>query len=72
MLAPGGLLLVTNVDVSNPIRWWLASILEWHLIYRDGRQMSALGSHLPNRESIRVSADQTGVNLFLEIRKAPA
>jgi extracellular factor (EF) 3-hydroxypalmitic acid methyl ester biosynthesis protein len=70
MLAPGGLLITTNVDVSNPIRHWLGSILEWHLIYRSSRQFQTLGAHLPNQDSIRIWSDETGVNLFFEIRRA--
>lgn len=69
MLAPGGLLITTNVDVSNPIQHWLGSILEWHLIYRNNRQYEALGKDLPNCKSVRVWGDETGVNLFFEARK---
>jgi extracellular factor (EF) 3-hydroxypalmitic acid methyl ester biosynthesis protein len=70
MLAPSGLLITTNVDVSNPIQHWLGSILEWRLIYRSGRQYETLGAHLPNKEDIRIWSDETGVNLFFEMRKA--
>src|SRR5207302_1201246 len=42
MLAPGGLLIATNVDSFNPIRHMLDFVLEWHLIYRNGRQVLAL------------------------------
>ncbi len=71
MLAPGGLLLTTNVDSSNPIRHWLGQILEWHLIYRTSRQMETFAAHLPNQESVRVWADETSVNLFCEMRRLP-
>jgi extracellular factor (EF) 3-hydroxypalmitic acid methyl ester biosynthesis protein len=69
MLAPGGLLLVTNVDPSNPIRHWLGYILEWHLIYRDGRQMLALRPDAASVDDTRVRSDITGVNVFLEVRR---
>ncbi len=69
MLAPGGLLLVTNVDPSNPIRHWLGYILEWHLIYRDGRQMLALRPDAASADDSRVRSDITGVNVFLEVRR---
>jgi extracellular factor (EF) 3-hydroxypalmitic acid methyl ester biosynthesis protein len=69
MLAPGGLLLVTNVDKSNPIRHMLDFVLEWHLIYRDGTQMLALKPDEAERENVAVCSDPTGVNVFLEIRK---
>jgi extracellular factor (EF) 3-hydroxypalmitic acid methyl ester biosynthesis protein len=69
MVAPGGLLVSTNVDAANPIRNWLGDILEWHLIYRNGQQMLALRPDRAPPENARVCADATGVNLFLEIRK---
>lgn len=66
LVAPGGLLIATNVDPSNPIQHWLGYLLEWHLIYRDARHMLDLS---PAREEARVLADVTGVNVFLEVRK---
>jgi extracellular factor (EF) 3-hydroxypalmitic acid methyl ester biosynthesis protein len=72
MVAPGGLLLATNVDASNPIRHWLGDILDWHLIYRSGQEMLALCPERANRDNARVVADPTGVNIFLEIRKPTA
>ena len=69
MLAPGGLLVTTNVDFCNPIRHWLGDILDWHLIYRNSGQMLALAPDRAGNEAARVHADATGVNLFLEIRK---
>lgn len=71
-LAPGGLLLVTNVDSSNPIRHWLGYLLEWHLIYRDARQLLALCPSASNPAESHVRADVTGVNVFLETRKPAA
>ena len=35
ILAPGGLLVATNVDTSNPSRQTMEQVLEWHLIYRN-------------------------------------
>ena len=69
MLAPGGLLLVTNVDRGNPIRHWLEDVLDWHLIYRDGAEMKALKPERASIDDMTVCADYTGVNLFLEVRK---
>jgi extracellular factor (EF) 3-hydroxypalmitic acid methyl ester biosynthesis protein len=71
-LAPGGLLLATNVDPSNPIRNWLGLILEWHLIYRDGHQMRALAPAGAVPEQVQISSDLSGVNVFLEVRKPVA
>ena len=32
LVAPGGLLIATNVDSSNPSRNWMENVLEWHLV----------------------------------------
>lgn len=72
MLAPGGLLLATNVDCSNPIRNMLDYLLEWHLIYRDGKQMLEFAPERADKELVAVRADQTSVNIFLEVRKPRA
>jgi extracellular factor (EF) 3-hydroxypalmitic acid methyl ester biosynthesis protein len=69
MLAPGGLLLVTNVDRANPIRHWLGDVLDWHLIYRDAADMRTLKPERASSDEASVCADFTGVNLFLEVRK---
>jgi len=69
MLRPGGLLVVTNVDSSNPIQHWLGDILEWHLIYRGHRELHELRPASSDPEWVRVQADDTGVNIFLEVRK---
>lgn len=71
-VAPGGLVIVTNVDAQNPIRHWLEYVLEWHLIYRNAAQMLALRPRLASQEDVRIQSDVTGVNLFLEIRKPMA
>ena len=68
-VAPGGLLLVTNVDPSNPLRHGMEQLLDWHLIYRDGAALRALKPAQIALEDALVSSDMTGVNLFLEIRK---
>ena len=69
MLRPGGLLVVTNVDACNPIRHWLGDILEWHLIYRGYHEMMGLRPAAADPDHVRVVADVTSVNIFMEIRK---
>jgi extracellular factor (EF) 3-hydroxypalmitic acid methyl ester biosynthesis protein len=69
MLAPGGLLLVTNVDFSNPIQNIMGYIFEWHLIYRNGKQLAELAPTDASPDWCKVSADTTGGNIFLEVRK---
>ena len=72
MLAPGGLVVATNVDKCNPIRHMLDYVLEWHLIYRNARQLRALVPAAARAEDARVSADPTGINLCLEVRRPAA
>jgi extracellular factor (EF) 3-hydroxypalmitic acid methyl ester biosynthesis protein len=72
MLAPGGVLLATNVDCSNPIRNMLDYLLEWHLIYRTGAQMRTFAPEAAEANSVSVQADPTSVNVFLEVRKPAA
>jgi extracellular factor (EF) 3-hydroxypalmitic acid methyl ester biosynthesis protein len=68
-LAPGGLLLATNVEPANPLRHGMEHLLDWHLIYRNGRQMEALRPDGVDADAACVRCDDTGVNVFLEVRK---
>jgi extracellular factor (EF) 3-hydroxypalmitic acid methyl ester biosynthesis protein len=70
MLAPGGLLVATNVDPSNPIRNMMEYVLEWHLIYRDDKQMQWLCPDEADPGQVQIQSDPTGANSFLEVRKA--
>ena len=68
MLAPKGLLLVTNVD-QHPSRGEMECFLEWHLVYRNTQELLRLvPSHVPP-DAVRTKRDLTGVNIFLELRK---
>jgi extracellular factor (EF) 3-hydroxypalmitic acid methyl ester biosynthesis protein len=69
LLAAGGLLLVTNVDGTRPFHNKLEFILDWNLIYRTGPQLAALRPDAVTAEGCTVTADLSGVNVFLEIRK---
>jgi extracellular factor (EF) 3-hydroxypalmitic acid methyl ester biosynthesis protein len=69
-LAPGGLVLATNVSPSSPNRGSLELILDWHLIYRNAAQVAALRPDGAPEEAVRVESDQTGLNVFLEARKS--
>lgn len=72
LLAPGGLLLATNVENSNPLRHGMQHLLDWPLIYRDAQDMRALSPGDANGQDVVVSSDATGVNLFIEVRKPEA
>ncbi|HZF00954.1 MAG TPA: class I SAM-dependent methyltransferase [Methylomirabilota bacterium] len=67
-LSPGGLMLIANMNDTKPFRNFIEFILDWHLIYRDSREILSL---VPEccRETTRVIAEPTSVNLFLHIRK---
>jgi extracellular factor (EF) 3-hydroxypalmitic acid methyl ester biosynthesis protein len=67
MLAPGGLLLATNVDV-HPSRNEMEYFLEWHLIHRNSEQMLSIAPDRSNRENVKLLRDPTGVNIFIEVR----
>jgi extracellular factor (EF) 3-hydroxypalmitic acid methyl ester biosynthesis protein len=69
LLAPGGLLVATNVDSSNPSRVWMEYVVDWHLVYRDQEQFLKLAPDRAPPGSAQVKADDTGVNIFLEVRK---
>jgi extracellular factor (EF) 3-hydroxypalmitic acid methyl ester biosynthesis protein len=61
-----GLLVTTNVHPKNPERYIMEHLLEWYLIYRDEKQMASLA---PKGTSPQVYADDTGVNVFMHIRR---
>ncbi len=63
---PGGLLVATNVHPNNPERYLMEHLLEWYLIYRDEKHLQSLA---PKDTESEVFADDTGVNVFLTIRK---
>jgi extracellular factor (EF) 3-hydroxypalmitic acid methyl ester biosynthesis protein len=68
MLAPGGLLISTNV-AENPARSEMECFLEWHVIHRTARQMRTLSSERAHPDNVTLKQDVTGGNVFLEIRK---
>lgn len=69
LVAPGGLLVSTNVDPSNPLRHGMEYLLEWHLIYRDQRLLRSLHPSRAREDLITTKSDATGVNIYLEVRR---
>ena len=73
LVAPGGLLLATNVsdtlNDSRPFRYSMEYMLDWHLIYRDGKRVGALAPGSAAAEDVTVLTEQSGVNVFIEVRK---
>jgi len=73
MLAPDGLLLATNatdaLNCSRPFRYSMEYLLDWYLIYRNKAHFAAVAPDLVEADKISVVAENTGANLFLEVRK---
>jgi extracellular factor (EF) 3-hydroxypalmitic acid methyl ester biosynthesis protein len=69
MTVPGGLVLATNVEPSNPMRNGMEHLLDWNLIYRNGAQFRTLHPQKAEAENVEVYGDVTGVNVILEVRK---
>ena len=73
MLEPGGLIVATNasdaVNALRPFRYSMEYILDWYLIYRNRRQFLEVVPDGVGEDEVSVTADATGANLFLEIRK---
>ena len=67
-LAPGGLLVATNVAPSNPLRYGMEYLLDWNLVYRTPAQLATLGPERAGPD-VRVKSDLTGVNIWTEVRK---
>jgi extracellular factor (EF) 3-hydroxypalmitic acid methyl ester biosynthesis protein len=72
LAAPGGLVLATNVDTSNPIIGFMHYVVEWDLIYRNSSQFAALAPAAAPPEDSHISAENSGSNIFLHIRKPRA
>ncbi len=72
LLAPGGLLIATNVDASKPFRHSMEFLLEWHLICRNQPQLAALNPDKAPPGSFTITHEPTGVNIFIEVRKPNA
>ena len=69
MLAPGGLLLATNVDQSNPNRNWMEYCVDWNLIHRNHKHLASLRPRGAAPDDVRVVAEPSGVNIFIHVRK---
>jgi len=66
---PGGMFVSTNVDIFNPRRLTMDYLMDWHLIYRNGKELAALRPDGINQEDEAVSCDATGVNIYYTLRK---
>lgn len=69
LVAPGGLLIATNVHSRNPSRQWMESVMDWHLVYRNDEEFLGLVPSQAPEGAACLQADPTGVNIFLEVRR---
>jgi extracellular factor (EF) 3-hydroxypalmitic acid methyl ester biosynthesis protein len=72
LAAPGGLVLATNVDASNPIIGFMHYVVEWDLIYRNAEQFAALTPPAAPADHCTLTAEHSGSNIFLSLRKLEA
>jgi extracellular factor (EF) 3-hydroxypalmitic acid methyl ester biosynthesis protein len=69
-LLPGGTMLLGNVASHNPSRWAMEYFVDWTVIHRSPEELKALADHLKPRPSeVRVEAEASGINLFLQVVK---
>jgi extracellular factor (EF) 3-hydroxypalmitic acid methyl ester biosynthesis protein len=63
---PGGVVVVTNVTPNHSSTGFMKYLLEWNLKLRDPSQMLSLATQFTQAETY---CDETGVNVFLSVRK---
>lgn len=69
-LAPRGHLVVGNVALDNPSRYFMEYCLDWFLIHRSPEELLGFARALtPTPVRVEVDAEPSGVNLFLRIWK---
>lgn len=59
-----GVFFTTNMHPDHGEKYWMEYIFDWSLIYRDMDALEALSPVTANR----VFADDTGINVFLEVK----
>lgn len=69
LAAPGGMVLVSNVDACNPSRGWMECMVDWYLVYRDANQMEGIIPDVIEKDLVRIYSEPSSVNIFAEIRK---
>jgi extracellular factor (EF) 3-hydroxypalmitic acid methyl ester biosynthesis protein len=69
-LSDGGQVAIGNVAAHNPSRWVMEYFSEWFLIHRSPDELLQLAAGLsPAPRQLRVAAEPSGLNLFLQIRR---
>lgn len=68
-LAPGGRVVVSNMDDCKPFRSMMEFLLDWHLIYRRGPELLEFRPPNAPEDQCVVRSEPTSVNHFLEVTK---
>jgi len=71
LLKPGGELLIGNFNVSNPSRYYMEYWGDWVLLYRTEEELRNLFQRT-SKANVRVFYDDTGSQMFLDIKKKKA
>ena len=76
LVKPGGSLVIGNMSPHFPrdLRFPMEYIYDWHLIYRDKKEMFEFAKAIPecDIDSMTVEQEPLGINYFLEIKKKTA
>ena len=72
LTSPGGRVIVTNVADSNPVSAWMEYVVGWELVHRSRKEMDELVPGASFNVVPEIEVDETGVNYFLSLRKAPS
>jgi extracellular factor (EF) 3-hydroxypalmitic acid methyl ester biosynthesis protein len=68
LLVPGGQMVIGNFHPGNPNKLYMEYWLDWLLYYRTEQELKDLTKDLPG-VGVSVSADSTGIQLFLHVNK---
>jgi extracellular factor (EF) 3-hydroxypalmitic acid methyl ester biosynthesis protein len=71
LLEPGGELVIGNFNVSNPSRYYMEYWGDWVLLYRTEEELKNLFQRT-SKANVRVLYDDTGSQMFLDIKKMKA
>jgi len=69
LLLPGGQLLIGNFHINNPNRYYMEYWMDWVVYYRTEEAFTDLSNDIQGAES-SVFYDETGVQMFLNVRKS--
>jgi hypothetical protein len=69
-LTDGGRLVIGNIALQNPTRYFMEYGLDWVLVHRSAQDLLDLAQDLsPAPTRVQVDAEPSGVNLFLHVTR---